>query len=96
MISPDEANLGVKAIYVWAGFLLPTIIILYIFYPEVFCYHSFHRIGFLTKYHPRHSDEHISNLMSFMSEESQHGDSAEQRLNLINLAARMKPLWLER
>ncbi|KAJ2983001.1 hypothetical protein NQ176_g1015 [Zarea fungicola] len=36
MISPDEANLGVKAIYVWAGFLLPTIIILYIFYPETF------------------------------------------------------------
>ncbi|ATY58282.1 MFS alpha-glucoside transporter [Cordyceps militaris] len=34
MISPDEANLGVKAIYVWAGVLVPTIIVLYIYYPE--------------------------------------------------------------
>ena len=35
MISPDSANLGVKAIYVWAGLLVPVIIILYFFYPEV-------------------------------------------------------------
>jgi len=35
MISPDAANLGVKAVYVWAGLLVPTIIILWLFYPEV-------------------------------------------------------------
>jgi hypothetical protein len=35
MISEDAANLGVKAIYVWAGLLVPTVVILYFFYPEV-------------------------------------------------------------
>lgn len=35
MISPDAANLGVKAVYVWAGLLVPTTALLWIFYPEV-------------------------------------------------------------
>ena len=35
MISPDAANMGIKAIYIWAGLLVPTTIILYFFYPEV-------------------------------------------------------------
>lgn len=35
MISPDAANLGLRAIYIWAGLLVPTTIILYLFYPEV-------------------------------------------------------------
>lgn len=35
MISEDAANLGVKAIYIWAGLLVPTVAILYFFYPEV-------------------------------------------------------------
>jgi hypothetical protein len=35
MISPDAGNMGVKAIYVWAGLLVPTVVLLYIFYPEV-------------------------------------------------------------
>jgi len=35
MISEDAANLGVKAIYIWAGLLVPTVVILYFFYPEV-------------------------------------------------------------
>jgi MFS transporter, SP family, general alpha glucoside:H+ symporter len=35
MISPDAGNLGVKAVYVWAGLLVPTVIILWLFYPEV-------------------------------------------------------------
>ena len=35
MISPDQANLGVKAIYVWAGLLVPTIVLLFLYYPEV-------------------------------------------------------------
>ncbi|KAI5360129.1 Putative major facilitator, sugar transporter, major facilitator superfamily [Septoria linicola] len=34
MISPDAANLGVKAVYVWAGLLVPTTILLWMFYPE--------------------------------------------------------------
>lgn len=36
MISPDAGDLGVKAIYVWAGLLVPTTIILYFFYPETY------------------------------------------------------------
>lgn len=35
MISPDAGDLGVKAIYVWAGLLIPTTVLLYLFYPEV-------------------------------------------------------------
>jgi hypothetical protein len=35
MISPDAANLGVKAVYVWAGLLVPFTILLWFFYPEV-------------------------------------------------------------
>lgn len=37
MISPDAANLGVKAVYVWAGLLVPTTALLWFFYPEVRC-----------------------------------------------------------
>ena len=40
MISPDKANLGVKAIFVWAGLLVPTIALLYFFYPEVSAAHD--------------------------------------------------------
>jgi MFS transporter, SP family, general alpha glucoside:H+ symporter len=36
MISPDAGNLGVKAIYVWAGLLIPTTILLWFFYPETY------------------------------------------------------------
>ncbi|KAJ1324624.1 MFS transporter SP family general alpha glucoside:H+ symporter [Microdochium nivale] len=36
MISPDAANLGVKAVYVWAGLLLPFTVLLYMYYPETF------------------------------------------------------------
>lgn len=35
MISPDAGNMGVKAVYVWAGLLIPTTIILWLYYPEV-------------------------------------------------------------
>jgi hypothetical protein len=35
MISPDAGNLGVKAVYVWAGLLIPTTVLLYLYYPEV-------------------------------------------------------------
>jgi SP family general alpha glucoside:H+ symporter-like MFS transporter len=35
MISPDAGNMGVKAVYVWAGLLVPTTILLWLYYPEV-------------------------------------------------------------
>lgn len=35
MISPDAGDMGVKAVYVWAGMLVPTVVILYFYYPEV-------------------------------------------------------------
>lgn len=35
MISPDAGNMGVKAVYVWAGLLIPTTVILWLYYPEV-------------------------------------------------------------
>lgn len=35
MISPDAGNMGVKAVYVWAGLLIPTTILLWLYYPEV-------------------------------------------------------------
>ena len=37
MISPDAGDLGVKAVYVWAGLLIPTTILLWMYYPEVSC-----------------------------------------------------------
>lgn len=36
MISPDAGDMGVKAIYVWAGLLVPTVVILYLYYPETY------------------------------------------------------------
>ena len=35
MISPDAANMGVKAVYVCAGLLIPTTVLLYLYHPEV-------------------------------------------------------------
>ncbi|KAF4956733.1 hypothetical protein FSARC_11501 [Fusarium sarcochroum] len=36
MISPDAGNLGVKAVYVWAGLLVPTVVLLWLYYPETY------------------------------------------------------------
>ncbi|THY41778.1 MFS general substrate transporter [Aureobasidium pullulans] len=36
MISPDAANLGIKAVYVWAGLLVPFTILLWLYYPETY------------------------------------------------------------
>ncbi|KAJ4073126.1 hypothetical protein NW756_014345 [Fusarium oxysporum] len=36
MISPDAGNLGVKAVFVWAGLLVPTTVLLWFFYPETY------------------------------------------------------------
>jgi SP family general alpha glucoside:H+ symporter-like MFS transporter len=35
MISPDAGNLGVRAAFVFAGLVVPVIIGVYFFYPEV-------------------------------------------------------------
>lgn len=42
MISPDAGNMGVKAVYVWAGLLIPTTVILWLYYPEVRIIHMLH------------------------------------------------------
>lgn len=42
MISPDAANLGIKAVYVWAGLLVPFTILLWLYYPEVGQYACIH------------------------------------------------------
>ncbi|KAI4778085.1 MFS general substrate transporter [Aureobasidium sp. EXF-3400] len=36
IISPDAANLGIKAVYVWAGLLVPFTILLWLYYPETY------------------------------------------------------------
>ena len=36
MISPDAGNMGVKAVYVWAGLLIPTTVLLWLYYPETY------------------------------------------------------------
>ncbi|KAI5267423.1 MFS general substrate transporter [Aureobasidium subglaciale] len=36
MISPDAANLGIKAVYVWAGLLVPFTVLLWLYYPETY------------------------------------------------------------
>jgi SP family general alpha glucoside:H+ symporter-like MFS transporter len=41
MISPDAAHLGVVAIYLWAGLLVPTIVILNFFYSEARSFASY-------------------------------------------------------
>lgn len=40
MISPDAANLGIKAVYVWAGLLVPFTVLLWLYYPEVIPFES--------------------------------------------------------
>lgn len=35
LISPDSADLGVKAAYIFAGFLVPLTVAIYFYYPEV-------------------------------------------------------------
>jgi hypothetical protein len=37
MISPDAANLGTKAAYIFAALVVPVTLIVYFFYPEVSC-----------------------------------------------------------
>jgi hypothetical protein len=35
MISPDQANLGVRASFVFAALVVPVFVLVYFFYPEV-------------------------------------------------------------
>jgi hypothetical protein len=76
MISPDEANLGVKAIYVWAGLLVPTIAILYFFYPEV---SPSPESGMALADDFRRMAEHTSSWTSFTSEASPLGSSSRRK-----------------
>lgn len=72
MISPDAGNLGVKAVYVWAGLLVPTVIILWLFYPEV---RYFTRLTCSQLTCNRHTDVLIGNLTSFTSGRFRRGNS---------------------
>lgn len=82
MISPDEANLGVKAIFVWAGLLVPTIALLYFFYPEV----SSENSSSLSDL--RHTDEHTSSWTNFTNEAFPHGNSARLKQRLTRKRVR--------
>jgi hypothetical protein len=86
MISPDAANLGLKAIYIWAGLLVPTTVLLYLYYPEV-CPDCTVRI-LLTC---RRTVDHIKSSTSSMSERYQHGDSKTRGPNQTSPATRTVP-----
>ena len=75
MISPDAANMGVKAIYIWAAMLVPTTVLLYLFYPEVGSYFCLKRYSSLL----RRSVGHTGKLTSCMSVKYPHGDSRAPR-----------------
>ena len=79
MISPDAANLGVKAVYVWAGLLVPTTILLWMFYPEV----GICCLGGLpvpmADITCRPKDAHTGSWMSSINEISRLGSSRRQK-----------------
>ena len=90
MISPDSGNMGVKAVYVWAGLLVPTTILLWLYYPEV------SRLWIpvqlvLTPLRP--TAEPTGSLTSFMSERSQLGSSGIPQLCPTRAAKRTRPLF---
>ena len=64
MVSPDYANLGVKAIYVWAGLLVPTTLLLWMYYPEVSICMLFHCSYVGANEMCRPKDEHIGSWTS--------------------------------
>lgn len=90
MISPDAANLGVKAVYVWAGLLVPTVVILWAFYPEVRGFPRGLLYMMLTVH--RRTAGHTGNLTSFMRERFQRGDSKIPRPYPNGKAKRIR-LW---
>ena len=89
MISPDAANLGVKAVYVWAGLLVPTVVLLWLFYPEV---RRFARPSctLLTLY--RRTAARTGNSTSFTRGRSQHGNSRTLKLCQNGMAKRTRRL----
>jgi hypothetical protein len=86
MISPDAANLGLKAIYIWAGLLVPTTVLLYLYYPEV-CPDCTTRL-FLTC---RRTVDHTKSSTSSMRERYPLGDSKTRRPNQTSPATKTVP-----
>jgi len=86
MISPDAANLGLKAIYIWAGLLVPTTVLLYLYYPEVSTEYT-ERLDLTL----RPTVDHTKSLTSFMSERYLRGDSRIPRPSQMNPATRIVP-----
>jgi len=84
MISPDAANLGLKAIYIWAGLLVPTTVLLYLYYPEVSSEYTERPTLTL-----RPTVDHTKSLTSSMSERYLPGDSKTPRPSQTNPATRI-------
>lgn len=80
MISPDAANLGVKAVYVWAGLLVPTTALLWFFYPEVKSRGSYDLAGPLTDIIGRPKDALIGSWTSCTSATFPPGSSRRPKL----------------
>jgi len=64
--------MGVKAIYIWAAMLVPTTVLLWLFYPEV---SSQSLLSWYPSLRFRHMVEHTGKSTSFMSAGSLLGDS---------------------
>lgn len=88
IINEDAANLGVKGCYIFAGILVPTIVLIYFLYPEVSPI-STRKIEYrLTVI--RLPVERISSWTSSTSEGSQLGSSSRPRRLRISVAQRQK------
>ena len=83
--------MGVKAVYVWAGLLVPTTVLLWFFYPEV-SIPSNHEGSKLINI--RHMLEPIGSLMSFMSEGSPLGGLNKPLLPQTKVETKTQPSWL--
>lgn len=73
MISPDAGNMGVKAVYVWAGLLIPTTVILWLYYPEVSVLNT--NVEMMANEVTRRMGALTSSSMNCMSARSQLGSS---------------------
>lgn len=94
MISPDAGNMGVKAVYVWAGLLIPTTVILWLYYPEVKHFAYFLIMSCNNK--SRLMAEPTSNSMSSTNARSQHGSSRTRLLCRTRADTRTKPSYRNR
>lgn len=94
MISPDAGNMGVKAVYVWAGLLIPTTVILWMYYPEVKHFACFLIMSCNNK--SRLMAELTSNLTSSMNARFQHGSSRTRLLCRTRADTRTRPSYRNR